>query len=57
MFFIGVFTALVACAIDIVIEQVSSQKYRLIKKCIPYHKINIMGHIIIQKPEVKLFLV
>ena len=38
MFFIGVFTGLIACAIDVVIEEVSSQKYRLIKKCILYCK-------------------
>ncbi len=32
-FFIGVLTALVACAIDITIETLSSVKYGVLKRC------------------------
>ena len=34
MFFIGVFTGLVACGIDIVIEEVTNLKFDLVKQCI-----------------------
>jgi chloride channel 7 len=34
MFLIGVFTALIACFIDIVIDQLATLKFNLIKRCI-----------------------